>query len=205
MANILQDIQKLAIKKRPDIQPGNTVKIHQRIKEGEKERVQMFEGLVLKTNSGFGADKTITVRKIVDGIGVERTFPLYSTNIQKIEVKKKGKVRRAKLYYMRGRSGKSARMKETFVSEKELEESIEELADQKAEEDKKEKTAEAQADGVVTEAEKQEIEGEKEAGAPKEEAKEESKEEEPAKEPEAKEEPKEEPKEESKEEPKEEA
>lgn len=142
---VLQDIQKLAVKKVPVIQPGNTVKVHQKIKEGEKERIQIFEGLVIKINSGYGADKTITVRKIVGGIGVEKIFPLYSTNIEKIEVKKKSKVRRAKLYYMRNRSGKSARLKETFVSEKELEESIEELAEKKAKED------EAKAEDTPTE------------------------------------------------------
>ena len=70
-------------------------------------------------NSGYGADKTITVRKVFGGIGVEKIFPVHSTNIVKIEVKKKSKVRRAKLYYMRKRSGKSARLKETFVSDKE--------------------------------------------------------------------------------------
>lgn len=132
--NVLQDIQKLAVKKVPVIQPGYTIKVHQKIKEGEKERIQIFEGLVIKINSGYGADKTITVRKNVGGIGVERIFPLYSTNIVKIEVKKKSKVRRAKLYYMRDRSGKSARLKETFVSEKELEDSIEELAEQREDE-----------------------------------------------------------------------
>ena len=118
--SVLQDIQKLAIKKKiPVIRPGYTVKIHQRIKEGEKERVQIFEGLVIKMNSGYGADKTITVRKVFGGIGVEKIFPIHSTNIVKIEVKKKSKVRRSKLYYMRKRSGKSARLKETFVSDKE--------------------------------------------------------------------------------------
>ncbi len=128
--NLLQDVQKLAMKgkKVPVIEPGFTVKIHQKIKEGEKERIQMFEGLVIKINSGFGADKSITVRKIVEGIGVEKIFPLYSTNIVKIEVKKTSKVRRAKLYYMRERFGKSARLKESFVSGKEVDESVEELA-----------------------------------------------------------------------------
>ncbi len=117
--SVLQDIQKLAIKKKiPVIRPGYTIKIHQRIKEGEKERIQIFEGLVIKMNSGYGADKTVTVRKVFGGIGVEKVFPVYSTNIVKIEVKKKSKVRRAKLYYMRKRSGKSARLKETFVSDK---------------------------------------------------------------------------------------
>jgi large subunit ribosomal protein L19 len=112
--NLLQDMQKMAVKmKRPVIQPGYTVRVHQKIKEGEKERVQIFEGLVIKLNSGYGADKTFTVRKIIGGIGVEKIFSLYSPNIIKIEVKKKSKVRRAKLYYMRERSGKSARLKQT--------------------------------------------------------------------------------------------
>lgn len=149
--SILQEIQKLAIRKVPTIRTGNTVKVHQKIKEGEKERIQIFEGLVIAINSGHGADKTITVRKIVEGIGVEKIFPLYSPNLEKIEVKKKSKVRRAKLYYMRDRSGKSARLKETFVTDKEskeLEKSIEELAEQKAKEDA---IKAAQEENTVTE------------------------------------------------------
>ncbi len=135
--NLLQEIQKLAMKKKmPVIKPGYTVRVHQRIKEGEKERIQIFEGLVLKTNSGFGADKTITVRKIVEGIGVEKTFPVYSTNIQQIEVTKKSKVRRAKLYYMRERFGKSARLKASFVTKKEMQQ--DEKADQQEEPAKEE-------------------------------------------------------------------
>lgn len=138
--NLLQEVQKLAIpkKKIPDVKIGNTVKVHQKIKEGEKERIQIFEGLVIAINSGHGADKSITVRKVVDGIGVERTFAVYSKNIEKIEVKKQSKVRRAKLYYMRDRRGKSARLKETFVKEEEVEKSIEELAEQKAKEEAQE-------------------------------------------------------------------
>lgn len=114
---ILADIQELAItKKTPKLRTGQTVRVHQRIKEGEKERIQIFEGLIIKLNSGHGADKTFTVRKVTGGIGVEKTYPIYSTNIEKIEIKKKSKVRRAKLYYMRERFGKSARLKETFIS-----------------------------------------------------------------------------------------
>ncbi len=113
--SILNEIRDTAVKKVPNIVPGLTVRVHQMIKEGEKSRVQVFEGLVIKMNSGVGADKTFTVRKIVDGVGVEKIFPLYSPVIKKIEVKKESEVRRAKLYYMRGRSGKSARLKETFV------------------------------------------------------------------------------------------
>ncbi len=153
--NLLQDVQKLAIKKKmPDVQPGYTVKVHQKIKEGEKERVQIFEGLVIKMNSGYGADKTFTVRRIVSGVGVEKIFPLYSSNIVKIEVKKKSKVRRAKLYYMRDRAGKSARLKETFVSDKELEESIEELAKdeaKRAESEQSDKSTETSPEAATVE------------------------------------------------------
>ena len=106
----LQEIQKIAVNRKvPELRPGYTVKIHQKIKEGEKERVQIFEGLIININSGYGADKTFTVRKIVEGVGVEKIFPLYSPNIVKIEVKKKAsKVRRSKLYYLRDLQGKEA-------------------------------------------------------------------------------------------------
>lgn len=114
--SVLQEIQKLAVKKKvPDLRPGYTVRVHQLIKEGEKERVQIFEGIIIAINSGYGADKTFTVRKIVEGVGVEKIFPLYSPTIEKIEVKKESKVRRAKLYYMRDLEGKSARLKESFL------------------------------------------------------------------------------------------
>lgn len=144
MTTTLHDIKELAkkaVKKVPDIQTGYTVKVYQKIKEGEKHRIQSFEGLVIKLNSGYGADKSFTVRKVVEGIGVERIFPMYSPLIEKIEIKKKSKIRRAKLYYMRDRFGKSARLKESFVSskdadnEEEVEKAIEELAEQKAAEE----------------------------------------------------------------------
>ena len=86
-------------------------------------------------NSGHGADKSFTVRRMVGGVGVEKVFPLYSEMIKKIEVKKEAKVRRSKMYYMRGRAGKSARLKESFVEQEDLEESIEELAEQKEKEE----------------------------------------------------------------------
>jgi large subunit ribosomal protein L19 len=151
--NLLQEIQELPLKNKKalsEIRAGHTVRVHQIIKEGDKERVQIFEGLVIKVNSGHGADKTITVRKVVEGIGVEKIFPVYSPIIKKIEIKKQSKVRRAKLYYMRGRFGKSARMKEDFVEEEaEVEKSIEELAAIKA----KEEAAKAKAEGRTAEAE----------------------------------------------------
>ena len=140
--SLLKEVQEKARKSVPVVKPGLTVRVHQKIKEGNKERIQVFEGLVIKINSGHGADKTFTVRKIVEGIGVEKIFPLYSPLIDKIEVKKEAKVRRAKLYYMRERFGKSARLKESFISEQKMEEAIEELAAQKAAEDAEKAEAE---------------------------------------------------------------
>lgn len=95
----------------PDFRAGDTVKVHVRLKEGEKERIQVFEGLVIARKHG-GIQETFTVRKISSGIGVERVFPLHSPSIAKIEVARRGQVRRAKLYYIRGRRGKAARIKE---------------------------------------------------------------------------------------------
>ena len=95
----------------PDFRPGDTVRVHARIKEGEKERIQVFQGAVIRKRKGrMGA--TFTVRKISYGIGVERIFPLHSPNIDRVEVITKGKVRRGRLYYMRKLRGKAARIKE---------------------------------------------------------------------------------------------
>jgi len=104
---IIQDQLKTV----PDIKPGQTVKVHQRIKEGDKTRVQPFEGIVIAAKHGRGLDGTFTVRKIAEGVGVERTYPLHSPTIDKIEILKSSSVRRAKLYYMRERFGKQAKMK----------------------------------------------------------------------------------------------
>ena len=93
-----------------DVRPGDTVRIHVRIKEGQKTRIQMFEGTVIRIRRG-GPRATFTVRKISSGVGVERIFPFASPNIAKIEVKARHKVRRAKLYFLRSRRGKSARLK----------------------------------------------------------------------------------------------
>jgi len=96
----------------PDFQPGDTVRVHVRVKESEtKERLQVFEGLVIARKGG-GVRETITVRKISFGIGVERIFPLYATIVKDIEVVKRGRVRRAKLYYLRNLRGKAARIRE---------------------------------------------------------------------------------------------
>lgn len=93
----------------PALRPGETVRVHVKIVEGEKERTQVFEGLVIAM-SGSGSRAVFTVRKISYGVGVERIFPLHSPRIEKVEVVARGKVRRAKLYYLRERSGKAARL-----------------------------------------------------------------------------------------------
>lgn len=150
MTNKLQELQEKAMKKMPEIEPGMTVKVHQKIKEGEKERVQIFEGLVLQVSHGHGADATFTVRKVVEGIGVEKIFPIFSPNIAKIEIIKKSKVRRAKLYYMRELFGKAARLKGKFVkAEKEVDDvkeaAIAELAAKVEKEEAEKAAAEGQA------------------------------------------------------------
>jgi len=95
----------------PEFGPGDTVNVHVRVVEGDKERIQQFKGVVISIR-GSGTRKTFTVRKVSNGVGVERIFPLYSPKIAKIEVLRRGHVRRAKLYYLRQRSGKAARIKE---------------------------------------------------------------------------------------------
>lgn len=95
----------------PEIIIGSTVRVHVRIKEGEKERIQVFEGTVIAKNN-TGISETFTVRRLSYGVGVERVFPLHSPIVAKVELVRKGKVRRAKLYYLRDRVGKSAKLKE---------------------------------------------------------------------------------------------
>ena len=95
----------------PVLQIGDTVKVHNRIKEGNRERIQIYEGTVIAKRGG-GITETFTVRRISYGVGVEKTFPLHSPNVDKVEVVRHGKVRRAKLYYLRDRVGKSAKVKE---------------------------------------------------------------------------------------------
>lgn len=106
---------------RPDVRPGYTVRVFQKVQEGDKERIQTFEGLVIGVHRGHNAtDHSFTVRKIVSGVGVERVFALHSPNIEKVEVKKVAKVRRAKLNFLRGRTGKSARLSERFTNREEF-------------------------------------------------------------------------------------
>lgn len=110
--NRLDNIEQTQLKENiPNFQPGDTVKVHVRIKEGNKERLQVFEGVVIARKHG-GARETITVRKVSFGVGVERIFPLHATVIDHIDVVRRGKVRRAKLYYLRNLRGKAARIPE---------------------------------------------------------------------------------------------
>ena len=119
MADLIKLVEQEFAKVResvPSFNPGDTINVHVKIKEGNKERVQQFQGTVIQRR-GFGTNgETFTVRKVSNGVGVERIFPLVSPTIDKIEVLKQGKVRRAKLYYMKGRQGKSARIKEKLAT-----------------------------------------------------------------------------------------
>lgn len=113
MSQILQDFGNQYCKDAvPELKPGYLIKVHQKITEGSKERVQIFEGTVMKTNAGHGVNDTFTVRKISDGIGVEKVFPIHAPSIVKIEVLRAYKVRRSNLAYLRNLSGKALRLKE---------------------------------------------------------------------------------------------
>ena len=109
--------QKNLKKDLPDIRPGDTIRVYQKIKEKDKERIQTFEGLVIARKHGKGISATITVRREISGIGVERVFPIHSPTIEKIEALKRGKVRRAKLYYLRKTKGRKAKLKRKEFSE----------------------------------------------------------------------------------------
>jgi len=111
-----QDIMKLVESREtrddmPNFSPGDTIKVHVKVKEGDKERIQIFQGLVISRKGG-GARQMFTVRKVSGGVGVERMFPLFSPTIDRIEVERHGRVRRAKLYYLRDLRGKAARIEE---------------------------------------------------------------------------------------------
>ena len=109
--NVIDQITKEYMKSDiPEFGIGDTVRVHIKIKEGNRERIQVFEGFVLKRQNG-GIGETFTVRRIASGVGVEKTFPIHSPLVEKIEVVRRGKVRRARLHYMRQRTGKSAKIK----------------------------------------------------------------------------------------------
>ena len=112
MADLIQEITQEQLKDEvPDFAPGDTIRVLYVVREGAKERIQAFEGVCIARKGG-GIDETFTVRKISSGIGVERIFPLHAPTVSGIEVVRRGRVRRAKLYYLRGRRGKSARIRE---------------------------------------------------------------------------------------------
>src|SRR5690625_1164458 len=112
MQQILANVTKDQLRTdHPDFRPGDTVRVHAKVVEGSRERIQVFEGVVIKKQNG-GINETFTVRKISYGVGVERTFPLHSPRIEKIEITRRGRVRRAKLNYLRKRRGKAARIQE---------------------------------------------------------------------------------------------
>ena len=113
MNEIIRNIEAAQMKAEvPQFHVGDTVKVYAKIKEGNRERVQIFEGTVLKKQGGSSVRATFTVRKNSNGIGVEKTWPIHSPNVEKVEVVRRGKVRRAKLTYLRGRVGKRAKVKE---------------------------------------------------------------------------------------------
>ena len=127
-AHLIQTLEREEIarvtegKKIPEFAPGDTLRVNVKIKEGDRERVQGFEGLCI-ARAGAGVNENFTVRKLSFGEGVERVFPLNSPSVDSIEVRRKGKVRRAKLYYLRGRTGKRARIAEKLGGAKEIAES----------------------------------------------------------------------------------
>ena len=112
--DIIKSIEHEQLKNRiPDLKVGDTVRVHQRIKEGNRERIQVFEGIIIKKQGG-GVNATFTVRRIAYGVGVEKTFLIHSPLVEKVEVTRVGKARRAKLYYLRNRTGKAAKTKENL-------------------------------------------------------------------------------------------
>ena len=112
MNEVIREIEAEQLKETVDsFNVGDTVRVHGKIKEGNRERIQIYEGTVIKIQ-GTGARKTFTVRKTSNGVGVEKTFPIHSPNVVKVDVTRRGKVRRAKLYYLRGRVGKASKVKE---------------------------------------------------------------------------------------------
>ena len=120
--DILKSIEHEQLKNKiPELRIGNTVRVHVRIKEGNKERIQVFEGTIIKRQRG-GSNETFTVRRVAYGTGVERTFLVNSPKVEKVEIVRSGKVRRAKLYYLRDRVGKATKVKENITVKNDSEE-----------------------------------------------------------------------------------
>lgn len=133
----LEEFNKQQLKKVPELRPGYTIRVYQKVKEGDKQRIQVFEGLIIAAKHGRGINGTITVRRSQNGYGVERVFPVHAPFIEKIEVVKKSRVRRAKLYYIRKKSAKESRLteiRETAKKEEAKEEPKKEESETKTEE-----------------------------------------------------------------------
>ena len=110
--DLIKDFTNEQLKKElPEVNVGDTIRVHNKIKEGTRERVQLFEGTVIAKHGG-GISETFTVRRVAYGVGVEKTFPIHSPNVEKVDIIRRGKVRRAKLYYLRDRVGKASKVKE---------------------------------------------------------------------------------------------
>ena len=175
--DIIKSIEHEQLKNKiPDLKVGNTVRVHQRIKEGNRERIQVFEGIIIKKQGG-GLNATFTVRKIAYGVGVEKTFLIHSPLVEKVEVVRVGKARRAKLYYLRDRVGKAAKTKELVGARIEDKEIVvkEDLAEEAPAEEVKEEVVETPVETTETVEEVAEATTET-TEAPAEEAKKEDKE-----------------------------
>ena len=150
--DIIKSIEHEQLKSKiPDIKIGDTVRVHQRVKEGNRERIQVFEGIVIKKQNG-GLNETFTVRRISYGVGVEKTFLIHSPLVEKVELVRVGKVRRAKLYYLRDRIGKAAKTKENVGANLKREQIIVKEEAEKAREIEEEKKAEKAAEAKAEEA-----------------------------------------------------
>ena len=155
---------KQATRKMPEFKTGDTVRVHQKIKEGEKERVQVFEGVIIKIKGGYGQNGSFTIRKTSNGVGVERIYPFMMPAIEKIELVKRGKTRKSKLYYLRDKQPKEARLKEVKLTEDEkaaLSFDMEDIRKaeaekKKAEEEKAQKEAEKKAEQEAKKEKKEE-------------------------------------------------
>ena len=147
MSNVIESIERAQLRKVPRFKAGDTVRVHFQVIEGQRRRVQVYEGIVIK-RQGSGARESFTVRKQSFGVGVERTFPLHSPKIEKIEVTAIGDVNRAKLYYLRGRVGKKARVREKRYG---AGSQVEQVVEPTVEDTPVEETAEAEAEEVVEE------------------------------------------------------
>lgn len=151
--DIIKSVEHEQLKNKiPDLKIGDTVRVHQKIKEGNRERIQVFEGIIIKKQNG-GVNQTFTVRKISYGVGVEKTFLVHSPLVEKVEVVRVGKARRAKLYYLRDRLGKSAKTKEKVGARIETKELTikEELVEEPAEEVKEEVVTEVATETTTEE------------------------------------------------------